>query len=340
MRIIVDAMGGDNAPYEIVAGALAASERYKNDEIVLCGIGEEILRCMEKLGVKDLPKGVEIAHATEIVEMEDNPSGVYKTKPDSSMVVGLKMLRDGKGDAFVSAGSTGALLACATFIVKRIRGIRRAALAPVIPTAGRKGAVLIDCGANAECTPEYLVQFAHMGKFYSENLLGVADPRVGLLNIGTESTKGTALQREAYSLLKEQGDRGEINFVGNMESKGVALDGCDVVVADGFSGNIFLKAIEGYGTLLMNEMKNMFLQSGKTKLAAVMLKESLSEFRKKYSASSVGGTALLGISKPVVKAHGSSDATAIKAAIGQAIETCRMDVPAKIAKYMENLKSN
>lgn len=340
MRIIVDAMGGDNAPLEIVKGALMAAERYSNDEIVLCGVGEEILRSIEKLGVKDLPKGVEIAHATEVVSMEDNPSSVYKAKPDSSMVVGLKMLRDGKGDAFVSAGSTGALLACATFIVKRIRGIRRAALAPVIPTAADKGTVLVDCGANAECTPDYLVQFAHMGKFYAKSLMGIDNPRVALLNIGTEDTKGTPLQTETYKLLKAEGEKGDINFIGNIESKEVAFGGCDVLVSDGFSGNILLKAIEGYGTLLMSEMKNMFMQNGKTKLAAAMLKDSLSDFKKKYSASDVGGTALLGISKPVIKAHGSSDARAVSSAIGQAVNTCRMEVPSKIAEYMENMKNS
>ena len=159
MRIIVDAMGGDNAPFEIVKGAVMAAEKYRA-EIVLCGNGEEILRSLEKMGISDLPKGLEIANATEVVEMEDNPSTVMRAKPDSSMVVGLKMLKDGTGDAFVSAGSTGALLACATFIVKRISGIRRAALAPVIPTAGDTGTILIDCGANAECTPDYLLQFA------------------------------------------------------------------------------------------------------------------------------------------------------------------------------------
>lgn len=339
MRIIVDAMGGDNAPFEIVKGAVMAAEKYRA-EIVLCGNGEEILRSLEKMGISDLPKGLEIANATEVVEMEDNPSTVMRAKPDSSMVVGLKMLKDGTGDAFVSAGSTGALLACATFIVKRISGIRRAALAPVIPTAGDTGTILIDCGANAECTPDYLLQFAYMGKYYAQSVLGIDEPRIALLNIGTEETKGTDLQRQAYALLREAGGRGELNFIGNIEAREVAFGECDVVVTDGYSGNILLKAIEGYGTLLMKEMKAMFLKSGKTKIAAALLKDGLDSFKSKYSASGVGGTAMLGISKPVIKAHGSSKAEAVCSAIGQAINTARVDVPARIKAHLETVKGS
>lgn len=337
MRIIVDAMGGDNAPKAIVKGAVAAAEKY-NAEVVLCGKGEEILRALHDLGIKDLPKGVEIAHASETIEMEDDPATAMRAKPDSSMVVGLRMLKEGKGDAFVSAGSTGALLACATFIVRRIGGIRRAALSPVIPTAAPKGTVLVDCGATAECTPEYLVQFAYMGNFYAKSLLGIDRPRVGLLNIGTEETKGLDLQRDTYVLLKQAAEKGDINFIGNIEPKEVALGGCDVVVSDGYSGNIFLKSIEGYGTLLLKEMKAMLTKSTKSKLAALMLKDGLNEFKEKYSPSNVGGTALLGISKPVIKAHGSSDDTAILNAIGQAISTVKNDVPARISECMLSMR--
>ena len=333
MRVVVDAMGGDNAPLEIVKGAVEAAEKYRA-EIVLCGRGEEILRALEKLGIMDLPRGVEIANASETVEMEDSPSTVFKTKPDSSMAVGLKMVRDGAADAFVSAGSTGALLACATFIVRRISGIRRAALALPIPTA-KDDFVLIDCGANTECTPEYLLQFAYMGRFYAENLMGVKDPRIALLNIGAEESKGTDLQRGAYALLKEAGEKGEINFIGNLEPKEAAGGVCDVLVADGFSGNIMLKAVEGYGGLIMGEIKSMFLKSGKTKLAAAMLKDELTELKKKYSGADVGGTALLGISRPVIKAHGSSKASDICAAVGQAVKTAEMDVPGKIKEHLE-----
>ena len=274
MRIIVDAMGGDNAPFEIVKGAVMAAEKYRV-EIVLYGKGEEILRSLEKLDIKDLPNGIEIAHADEVVEMEDNPSTIIKSKPNSSMVLGLSMLRNGGGDAFVSAGSTGALLACATFIVRRIGGIRRAALAPVIPTGAEHGTVLIDCGATAECTPDYLMQFAYMGKSYAQSLMGIESPRVGLLNIGTEETKGTELQTQTYKLLKEAGEKGEINFIGNIEAKEVLLGGCDVVVSDGYTGNILLKSIEGCGALFMSEIKKILLKSTKTKIAAGLIKNDL-----------------------------------------------------------------
>ena len=338
MKIIVDAMGGDNAPFEIVKGAVMALEKY-DCEIILCGKTEEIYRSLEKLGVEKLPNGLEIAYASDVVEMEDNPSTVIKTRPDSSMIVGLKMLREGGGDAFVSAGSTGALLAGATFVVRRISGIRRAALSPVVPTASGKGTVLIDCGATAECTADYLLQFAYMGSFYAESLLGIAKPRVALLNIGAEETKGTDLQREAYALLREAGNKGDINFIGNMEPKEAALGGCDVLVSDGYSGNIFLKTVEGYGTLLMNEMKSMFMKSAFSKLAAVMVKDSLREIKHKYSASDVGGTALLGIAKPVIKAHGSSKAEAICAAVGQALATAKADVPNRIKDAMGSMRN-
>ena len=334
MRIIVDAMGGDFAPMEAVRGAVEALEHY-NAEIVLCGITEEILRCLEKLGISDLPNGLEIAYAKDVVTMEDNPASVIKTKPESSMMVGLKMLKDGNGDAFVSAGSTGALLAGATFIVRRISGIRRAALSPVVPTASGKGTVLIDCGATAECTPDYLFQFAHMGSFYAQSALEIENPRVALLNIGAEETKGTDLQREAYALLKNS----QLNFIGNIEPKEAALGGCDVLVADGYSGNIFLKTVEGYGTLLMNEMKAMFMKNAGSKLAALLVKSSLREIKHKYSASDVGGTALLGIAKPVIKAHGSSKADAFCAAIGQAIKTSKAGVAEKISASMGRINA-
>ena len=206
MKIIVDAMGGDNAPVSNVRGALSAV-RELGVEVVLVGRGEEILKVLKEDGVDDLPPGVEIAHASEVVEMCDNPATAFKEKKDSSLTVGLNLLKNGAADAFVSAGSTGAILSAATLLVKRIRGIRRAALAPVVPT-GAGGAVLIDCGATAECTPEYLLQFAFMGSYYAERVLGRPEPKVGLLNIGVEESKGMDLQREAYALLKQAGEAG------------------------------------------------------------------------------------------------------------------------------------
>ena len=316
MKIIVDAMGGDNAPAEIIKGALQAAEDLKVD-ILLVGCGELILKTMEENGIKSLPKRVEIAHASEIIDMEDNPATAFKDKKDSSMSVGLTLLRDGKGDAFVSAGSTGALLSAATLITKRIRGIRRAAMAPVVPTGGG-GTILIDCGANLECTPEYLLQFAFMGSYYASHILGRPEPRVGLLNIGTEESKGGALQKEAFTLLEKAGKEQKINFLGNVESRDVMMGAVDVAVTDGFTGNVMLKTVEGTGLFFAGKLKKMFKKNAATKLAALMVMGGMAELKKLMDYREIGGTALLGISKPVIKAHGSSDAYAIRNAIRQA----------------------
>ena len=316
MKIIVDAMGGDNAPLAPVMGAIQANAEY-GVEITLVGRGEEILKVLEENGVKELPAGVEIAHASEVVEMSDNPATAFREKKDSSLTVGLNLLKRGEGDAFVSAGSTGALLAGATLVVKRIKGIRRAAMAPVIPT-GNGGAVLIDCGANAECPPEYLLQFAYMGSYYAEQVMGRPEPKVGLLNIGTEPSKGTTLQTTVYPLLEEAGKAGRINFVGNVEAREAVEGTVDVIVADGYSGNIFLKTMEGTGLFLGGELKKIFKKNVLTKLAALLVADGMKNFKKLMNAGEVGGTALVGISKPVIKAHGSSDAFAIKNAIRQA----------------------
>jgi len=313
MKIIVDAMGGDNAPQAPVMGALKASELYGVD-VTLVGRGEDILKVLEENGIKELPAGVEIAHASEVVEMCDNPATAFREKKDSSLTVGLTMLKNGQGDAFVSAGSTGALLAAATLLVKRIKGIRRAAMAPVVPV-GNGGAVLIDCGANAECPPEYLLQFAYMGSYYAETVLGRPEPKVGLLNIGAEPSKGTTLQTTVYPMLEEAGKAGRINFVGNVEAREAVEGAVDVIVCDGYSGNIFLKTMEGTALYLMRELKGIFKSSLLTKVAAVLVSGGLKGLKKKMSSDEVGGTPLLGISKPVLKAHGSSDAYAIQNAV-------------------------
>ena len=218
MRVIIDAMGGDNAPEEIVKGAVRAS-RELDVEVVLVGQMEKVQKCLADEGATDIT----VIDARDVITMEDDPSTATRRKKDASMTVALNMLRDGEGDAVVSAGSTGALLTGATLIVKRIRGIRRAAMAPALPV-GEKGTLLIDCGANAECTPEYLLQFAYMGSFYAKKILHIDNPRVGLLNVGTEDTKGDALRHETFALLKEAGDAGRINFVGNVEASGVYQD--------------------------------------------------------------------------------------------------------------------
>jgi glycerol-3-phosphate acyltransferase PlsX len=329
-------MGGDNAPDEIVKGAVLAVEDYKI-EIILTGRGEDILRSLEKMGRKELPKGIEIMNANEVISMDEDPVTAIREKKDSSMSVGLAMLRDGLGDAFVSAGSTGALLSGSTLLVKRIRGIRRAALAPVLPLT-EKGVVLIDCGANAECTPEYLLQFAYMGTFYAERVLKIDKPRVGLLNIGTERIKGTDLQIDAYNLLEEASKDGSINFVGNVESKGVMQNMCDIVVSDGYTGNILLKSIEGTAAFVMHEVKNVFMKNAATKMAAILIKKHLMELKERMDADKIGGTALLGIAKPVVKAHGSSNASALKSAVFQAIHTVNAGIHEDIQNNIEHMK--
>ena len=323
MKIVIDAMGGDFAPQAPVKGALLAREKYPDVEIVLAGREADILSALREAGKNELPAGIIIQNATEVVEIADDPATAFKKKPDSSLTVGLNMVKNGEADGFVSAGSTGALLAGATLVVKRIRGLRRAALAPTIPTATGR-AVLLDCGANAECTVEYLTQFARLGSRYAEHTLGVARPRVGLLNIGAEPEKGDALRRETYQALTEAAARGELNFVGNVEASAALLGACDVLVADGFSGNVMLKSIEGAGKLLGGVVKEMLLKNAGTKLAALLLKDGLREFKKTLDPGEVGGTALLGVSKSVVKAHGSSNARAICSAVRQAAETAKI----------------
>ena len=312
MRIIIDAMGGDNAPEEIVKGALRAKKEL-GVELTLVGRKEEIKTLLDG----EDQASVEIVDAREVITMEDDPSTATRRKKDASMTVALNLLRDGKGDAVVSAGSTGALLTGATLIVKRIRGIRRAAMAPVLP-AGEHGVMLIDCGANVECTAEYLLQFAYMGSFYAKKMMGCEEPRVGLLNVGTEDTKGGSLQHEAFSLLKAAGDEGRIRFIGNVEGTDVFSGRADVVVTDGFTGNVLLKGTEGVIKYMMKSLKGVFYKSTKNKLAAAVLKKDLGEMKKSMDVNEIGGTAFVGISKPVVKAHGSSNAASFFAAIRQA----------------------
>ena len=336
MKIIIDAMGGDHAPEAPVRGALLANERLGVD-IILTGRTEDILRELDKAGCREVPKGIEIANAEEVVEICDDPATAFKQKKDSSLTVGLNLLRDGQADGFVSAGSTGALLAGATLVVKRIRGLRRAALAPTIPTAKGK-AVLIDCGANAECTVEYLLQFAYLGSYYAQKVLGIASPRVGLLNIGAEESKGDELRRETYHKLKEAGEAGHLNFIGNIEAKEAMLGECDVIVADGYSGNIMLKTIEGTGKLLSVKLKEMLLHSAGTKLAALLLKGQLAGFKKLLDANEVGGTALLGISKPVIKAHGSASELGFCNAVRQAMEVARSGIIADIEQNIDKMR--
>ena len=336
MKIILDAMGGDNAPEAAVLGAFEAAKAF-GTEIILVGRGEAILEVMGRHGITDLPAGVEIANAEDVVDMHDDPASIIHKRKNSSMVIGLKLLADGKGDAFVSAGSTGALLAGATLVVKRIRGLRRAAMGPVIPVFGGK-AVLCDCGANAECTPEYLLQFAYLGNFYSKRVLGVETPRVGLLNIGAEETKGDTLRKETHALLKEAAEAGRINYIGSIEGNDAMMGGADVIVADGFTGNVFLKSMEGAAKFMFKELKKVFYSSTKTKLGAMLIKNNLNSMKAMLDPSEVGGTAFLGISKPVIKAHGSSDARAITSAILRAKEYAESGFIADIEANVSAMK--
>ena len=336
MKIIVDAMGGDNAPLEIVRGALDAHRTHGVD-ILLVGKAGEVLRALEECGEKTLPAGVEIKDAAEVVEIADDPATAFKMKPNSSLTVGLKLLRDGAGDAFVSAGSTGAILAGATLVVKRIRGIRRAAMGPSIPVLGGR-AILCDCGANAECTPEYLLQFAFLGSFYAQKVCGVENPRVGLLNIGAEEEKGDTLRHEAYALLKEAGEAGRLNFIGNVEANDAMLGAADVIVTDGFTGNVMLKSLEGVGKFLLTELKGVFLTNTRTKIAAGMVKGDLAGLKKQMDPGEVGGTPFLGITKPVIKAHGASNARAISNAILRAKEYAQSGFIGEIEANIEHMR--
>ena len=337
MRIILDAMGGDNAPMAPVMGAMQAAKDF-GTQITLVGRGEEILEAMRKQGINDLPAGIEIANADEVVDMHDDPANVIRKKKNSSMVIGLRMLSEGQGDAFVSAGSTGALLSGATLIVKRVKGIRRASMGPVMPNKTGGRTVMVDCGANAECTPEFLLQFGLVGSLYAKKYLGVANPKVGLLNIGSEDTKGTPLQKEAYALLTDAKDKGLINFVGNVEARDVPLGAVDVIVCDGFSGNVLLKSIEGTAMFMGSLMKNkIFKRNFFSKIGYLFCKPGVDEVMKMLDYRQIGGTQFLGIKKPVIKAHGSSDALAFRNAIKQAIDAANSDISEELEQMLRTL---
>lgn len=337
MKIILDAMGGDLAPEAPVRGAIDAANAY-GVEIVLVGRGEEILEVLKKQGIDNLPAGMEIANADDVVDMHDDPASVIHKRKNSSMIVGLKMLADGKGDAFVSAGSTGALLTGATLLVKRVKGIRRAAMAPAVPTKAGSKVVICDCGANAECTPEFLLQFGLVGSAYAHNVLGVAQPRVGLLNIGTEDSKGTSLQKEAYSLLQSANDKGLIHFVGNVEARSVPLGEVDVVVCDGFSGNVLLKSIEGTAMFMGSMLKRMFKKNLFSKVGYLLCKSGVGEIAKLLDYREIGGTQFLGIKKPVIKAHGSSDALAFRNAVKQAMTAAEGNFTSQLEQSLTAMK--
>ena len=336
MKIILDAMGGDNAPKAPVLGAIQAVKDF-SAQITLVGRGEEILKVMRENNIRDLPEGVEIANADDVVEMHDDPGSVIHKRKNSSMVVGLKMLSDGQGDAFVSAGSTGALLTGATLLVKRVKGIRRAAMGPAMPNKAGGKTVICDCGANAECTPEFLLQFGLVGSLFAKKTYGVENPKVGLLNIGTEDSKGTSLQKEAYALLTDAHNKGLINFVGNVEARDVPLGAVDVVVCDGFNGNVLIKSIEGTAMFMGSLMKKMFKKNIFSKIGYLLCKSGVKELVKMLDYREIGGTQFLGIKKPVIKAHGSSDALAFRNAVKQAMDAAENDFSAELEQGLKQL---
>ncbi len=314
VRVAVDAMGGDNAPQEIIKGAADALKANKELFIVLLG-DEAVLS--KQLSETEYPKDrLVVRHTSEVIEMAEPPVAAIRTKKDSSMVAGMKLVHDKECDAFVTAGSTGATLVGGQLIVGRIKGIERPPLAPVMPTA--KGPVLlIDCGANVDARSSQLVQFAQMGSIYMEKIMGIRNPRVALLNIGTEEEKGNALTKETYPLLKELEG---INFVGNIEAREVPAGAADVVVCDAFAGNVILKMYEGVARVLLSEIKGALLSSFRAKIGALLIKPALKATLKKFDAKTYGGAPLLGLNGLVVKSHGSAVAIEVQHAIEQCID--------------------
>ena len=329
MKVIVDAFGGDNAPQEIIKGAKLAADELGYD-IVLVGDEEKIKGEAIKNNVSI--ENMQIVHAPDVISMGDAPTDILKSKNNSSMAVGLRLLAQGEGDAFVSAGNSGALCVGATLIVKRIKGVKRCAFAPVIPKSNGFF-MLIDSGANVECRPEMLKQFGIMGSIYMKNVMTVANPRVGLVNVGTESTKGDELRFEAFNLLKDS----NINFIGNIEAREIPADCADVVVADGFTGNIILKFYEGMAKEMFSKFKNIFVKSFKNKLASAVLMPDIQEMKKHIDYKEYGGAPLIGISKSVFKAHGNSDAKTFKNAIRLAGEYTKRNIVKLIS---ESIKEN
>lgn len=333
MRVVVDAFGGDNAPTEIIKGAALASNEY-SAEITLTGNEKTIKEIIAENDLKFYGE-LKIVDTDDVISMHDEPTSLLKAHSESSMALAFKELAEERADAFVSAGSTGAVVVGGTLIIKRIKGVKRPALAGIIP-APKGHYLLMDMGANAECRPEMLCQFGIMASAYLEGVEGKKNPEIGLLNIGTEDTKGGELQKEAYKLMQDA----PINFVGNIESREMPKGVCDAVITDGFTGNIALKLIEGSAATLFSLIKEVFYKSLPNKLAALVVKKDLSKVKKLMDSSEVGGAPLLGVRKTVIKAHGSSDAKAIKNAVGQAIKFTETGVIDKISSSLSAMNDS
>ncbi|WP_174733936.1 phosphate acyltransferase PlsX [Mesobacillus harenae] len=325
MRLAIDAMGGDNAPREIVLGAVKAVETYENLHITLVGDESKIKEHLSS------DKNIEIIHTDEVILSTDEPVRAVRRKKNASMVVAAQLVKDGKADACISAGNTGALMAAGLFIVGRIDGIERPALSPTLPTIGGEGFLLLDVGANVDAKAEHLLQYALMGSIYTAKVRGIQKPRVGLLNIGTEEKKGNELTKSAYDLL----EKADINFIGNVEARDLLEGVADVVVTDGFTGNMVLKTIEGTAMSVFKMLKSSLTSSFKSKMAAAVLRPDLVQLKNKMDYTEYGGAGLFGLKAPVIKAHGSSDANAVFNSIRQAREMVENNVSETIKKAVE-----
>ncbi|CAM3354156.1 phosphate acyltransferase PlsX [Marinicrinis lubricantis] len=323
MRIAIDAMGGDLAPKEIVAGVLAAASQYSDAELILVGHEAQIRSCLSS----ELPVNVRIVHAEDRILADDEPVRAVRRKKDASMVVAARLVKEGQAEAMISAGNTGALMAAGLLIIGRIPGIERPALAPMLPTMDGAGVLALDLGANMDAAPEHLLQYAVMGSIYRSKVDGMEKPRVGLLNVGTEAMKGNEVSKAAYALIEQA----PIHFVGNVEARDVFARNCDVLVCDGFVGNVMLKTMEGTASTIFGALKQEFTRTTFTKLAAAVLKPGLSRFKKKLDYTEHGAAPLLGINGLCLKSHGSSDANAIKNGVRQAIHALKNNLVGSIA---------
>jgi len=326
-KLIIDAMGGDHAPQAIIDGVVMALREYADIFVYLVGKQEVIDHCLQNQEYDK--ERLEIVDARDEIEMAEPPVKAVRTKKDASMVVGMQMAAEGKGDVFITAGSTGAVVAGGTLIIRRAPQVFRPALAPRLPSA-KGGVLLIDCGANIDCKPAFLQQFAIMGSIYMKTVMGIENPRVGLINNGAEEEKGNSLTKEAYQLLKTS----DINFVGNAEGRDILSGNYDVVVCDGFVGNVLMKFMEGCATFLFGMIKEELLSSTRTKIGAALAKPAFSDLKKKLDYTEYGGALLLGTNTGVIKAHGSSNAKAIKNAIRQAREFTKMELVEKIKQEL------
>jgi glycerol-3-phosphate acyltransferase PlsX len=329
MKIAIDAMGGDHAPKEIVLGAMKAIQHFQDVEITLLGDEQQIRSYLTS------DERITVVHTEEVIEATDEPVRAVRRKKQSSMVLMAQEVKQGRADACISAGNTGALMAAGLFIVGRIEGIDRPALAPTLPTIGGEGFVFLDVGANVDARPEHLLQYALMGMTYAEKVRGIANPRIGLLNVGTEDQKGNDLTKRAFQLIQEA----NVNFIGNVEARDLLQGVADVVVADGFTGNVALKTIEGTAISVFSMLKTALTSNFSSKLAAAVLKPKLLELKKKMDYSEYGGAALFGLNAPVIKAHGSSDANAIFHAVRQAREMVMNDIVGTIKQEIEKIHS-